>query len=234
MGLSSSGPGAANILYVYLAVAFPLMMTVFHHRTLLKKRGDYQGSLLYFAAFFVLFFAVPMLIVAVAAASPRNFLASVGLAAGRAGTGLVFIAIAVPVALLAAVIGSRDPVIRAQYPFSKEACLDLKRFVRYEIAYLCLYYLPWEFLFRGILFFPLIPAVGLVPALVLQTIISTVYHLGHPDTEIYAAAAGGFIFGLIAYATGSFLYTVIIHALFGIALDSVLCYRFYRRIETTG
>ncbi len=228
MGLSSSAAGARDILYVYLAIAFPLMMTFFHYRALLKKRGDYQAFLLYFAAFFAFFLAVPVLIILIAAPGPLAFLVSVGLTAGRVGKGLIFTAAAVPIALLAAFVGSRDPVMKAQYPFSKEACASLKRFVFYEASYLLLYYLSWEFLFRGVLFFPLVATVGLVPALAVQTIISTVYHFGHPDSEIFAALGAGFVLGLIAYATGSFLYTFVIHALVGIADDSFLYYRYHR------
>jgi len=229
MGLLSSAEAVRNVLYLYLAAAFPLMMTVFHHRTLLKKHGDYRAFLLYFAAFFALFLAVPVLIILLAAPDPRAFLAAVGLTAGRAGRGLLITAASVPVALLAAVFGSRDPAMKGQYPFSKEACASLKSFILYETSYLFFYYLPWEFLFRGILFFPLVATAGLIPALTVQTIISTVYHFGHPDTEILAALGGGLIFGLIAYTTGSFLYTVVIHAVVGIGNDSVLYCRHYRR-----
>jgi len=228
MGLLSSGADVLTVLYVYLAVAFALMMSVFHYRTLLKKYGDYQAFLRYFALFFALLFAVPVLIVVAGSAEPGRFLASCGLTFGRAGKGLLFMGISVPVALLSAFIGSRDPVMKAQYPFSKQACDSPAKFVRYEAAYVVLYYLPWEFLYRGILFFPLIPAVGLVPALAIQTLISTLHHFGHPPSEIFAALAAGFIFGLIAYATGSFLYTVFIHALVGIGNDTFLYFRYHR------
>lgn len=225
MGLLNSGVDVRNVLYLYLAVAFPVMMTVFHFRTLLKKRGDYRAFLLYFTAFFTAFLAVPLLIVLVAAPGPRDFLWFVGLTPGHVGTGLLFAAVGVPVALAAGFIGSRDPAMQAQYPFSKEACADLKKFVRFEIAYFVLYYLPWEFVFRGLLFFPLVPTVGFIPALALQTIISTLYHFGHPPSEIFAALGAGVIFGLIAYATGSIFYTAIIHAAVGIGSDVFLYLR---------
>ena len=228
MASSSSAPGVVGVLYVYLAVAFTLMATVFHHRTLRRGHGDYRAFILYFAAFFGLFMAVPLVIIGLAAPSPGNFLAATGLAAGRVAKGMLLTAVAVPIVLLASWIGSRDPVMREQYPFSKEACAGLKKFVIYEILYLILYYLPWEFLFRGLLFFPMIQAAGLIPALGLQTIVSTVYHLGHPDSEIFAALAAGIIFGLIAYGTGSIFYTFVIHALAGIANDSFLYRRYHR------
>lgn len=53
----------------------------------------------------------------------------------------------------------------------------------------------------------------------IQTIISTLFHIGHPLTEIFAALFGGFIFGIISLFTGSILYTVFIHAFLGITTD---------------
>jgi membrane protease YdiL (CAAX protease family) len=228
MGLLSSGADVQSVLYVYLAVAFALMITVFHHKTLLRKYGDYQAFLRYFAFFFALFFALPVLIILLSCAEPGTFLASCGFTFGRSQKGILFMGLSVPVALIAAFIGSSDPVMKAQYPFSKEACSSPKKFVVYEICYLVLYYLPWEFLYRGVLFFPLIPAIGLVPALAVQTLISTLHHFGHPDSEIFGALGAGFIFGIIAYATGSFLYTVFIHALVGIGNDTFLYLRYHR------
>lgn len=225
MGLLNSSLDVRNVLYLYLAVAFPLMMTVFHFRTLVKTRGDYRAFLLYFMAFFTAFLALPLVIVFAGAPGPLEFLRFVGLTPGHVGTGLLFAAVGFPVALAAGFIGSRDPAMQAQYPFSKEACADLKKFVRLETAYLFLYYLPWEFVFRGILFFPLVPMVGLIPALAVQTIISTLYHFGHPPSEIFAAVGAGVIFGLVAYATGSIFYAAILHAAVGISNDVFLYIR---------
>jgi membrane protease YdiL (CAAX protease family) len=115
--------------------------------------------------------------------------------------------------------------MQKMYPFAKAAGGSVRIFVGYELSYLFLYYLPWEFVFRGVLFLPLVPAVGLVPALAIQTVISTLLHIGHPDTEIFAAAGAGLVFGAIAYATGSFLYTFILHAATGIATDTFLFLR---------
>ncbi len=223
MGISGSVMDVRSVLYVYLALAFAPMMTGFHRRTLQAKFGDLRGAVLYFVAFFAMFLAVPVVIIVACAPQPGEFLRFVGLTAGHARTGLLLAAAGVPAALAAGFIGSRDPAMRAQYPFSKEACSSPRRFVLYETAYLLLYYIPWEFLFRGVLFFPLVPLVGLIPALAVQTIASTLYHHGHPASEVFAAAAAGFIFGLIAYATGSIFYTVAIHAMVGIATDTFIC-----------
>ena len=220
-----------TLLYPYLALAFTLMVTVFHHRNLQRGRGELKAFLLYFAAFFLFFLAVPLVLILLSANEPAEFLRSIGLTVGRAGRGLALAAVAVPVCLLAALIGSRDPGLRKQYPFAKTACRTPAAFLAYETAYLVLYYLPWEFLYRGLLFLALVPALGLAPALALQTIVSTIHHFGHPDSEIWAACGAGLVFGLVAWFTGSFLYTIFIHALVGMTTDTFICWR-GRRAQT--
>jgi membrane protease YdiL (CAAX protease family) len=219
-------PGVTRaLLYPYLALAFTLMVTVFHHRALRRGREELRAFILYFASFFLFFLALPLGLIRLTAADPAAFLRAAGFTSGRVGRGLLISALALPFGLAAAFIGSRDPALREQYPFAKAACRAPGIFVAYETAYLFLYYLPWEFLYRGLLFLALVPVLGLLPALALQTIISTIHHFGHPDSEIWAACAAGFAFGLVAWATGSILYTVFIHALVGVGNDTFLCLR---------
>ncbi|MGZ5424289.1 MAG: CPBP family glutamic-type intramembrane protease, partial [Candidatus Aminicenantales bacterium] len=130
-----------------------------------------------------------------------------------------------PLAILAGFIGSRDPALQKMYPFAKTACADRRMFAGYELSYVVLYYLPWESVFRGVLFLPLVPAIGLIPALAVQTVISTLLHIGHPDSEILAAAGAGLAFGLIAFFTGSFVYPLILHASAGVSTDTFLFLR---------
>ncbi len=230
MGLLNNPAILQPLLFIYLAPALALLVTVFHYQRLAKTRGDFRAVLLYFFSFFLALFVVPLLIVCLASAAPGRFLLSLGWTLGRISRGLFCIAVAVPIAIVSGYIGSRDPVMRQQYPFSKQACSSLKKFILYETAYLALYYLPWEFVFRGLLFFPLISSSGLLTALAVQTMISTLYHIGHSDSEIFAALGAGFVFGLIAYSTGSFFYTVVIHALVGISNDAFIYARDYRRV----
>lgn len=215
------------VLLLYLSAAFTLALTVFHRRRFLKKRDDFRALLLYFASFFILFFVIPCGLIFIIAREPFLFLKEAGLTLGQTGKGFLIAAIGAPLAVLVGFIGSRDAQLRRFYPFSKSACRTGKKLLAYETAYLFLYYLPWEFLFRGILFFPFIPSLGLIPALCLQTILSTLYHIGHPDSEILASLAAGFLFGGIAYITGSFLYTVFLHALVGISTDMFIRRRDY-------
>ena len=229
MGTSGSASVLWTVLYLYLAAAFTVMITICRADRFVSRHGDYRAYLLYFLWFALTLFVVPVgILVLGAPAAAGTFLAKVGLTGGRAGTGLLLAALSLAVAPLIAWIGARDPAMRARYPFSKQACASTGRFVRYELAYLTLYYLPWEFVFRGALFLPLVPAIGLGPALAVETIASTLYHIGHPDSEIAASLGAGFAFGLISYLTGSVLYTVFIHALIGISTDTVLFLRYPR------
>jgi membrane protease YdiL (CAAX protease family) len=223
----AAGPGGLPLALVYLELilALTLLTTGLHFRALRKTRDELAAVRIYFLAFFILLLAVPCLLAALASSEPRATLASFGWTFGRAGRGFALAAIGLPVAILAGFIGSRDPEMRKMYPFAKAACANARTFAGYELAYLFLYYLPWESVFRGVLFLPLVPAVGLIPALAVQTLISTLLHIGHPDTEVFAAAGAGLVFGAIAYATGSFLYPLILHAATGVATDTFLFLR---------
>lgn len=216
------------IIFLYLTLAFTLMLTVFNHKHFLKKNNDFRAFMLYFGCFFISFLIVPLLIILISEVDFLGYLQGIGFSPGKTVKGIIITAIAIPVTLLAAHIGSKDPEMKKQYPFSKTACTKLSKFIIYESAYLLLYYFSWEFLFRGILFFPLVTSTNLITALSIQTTISTLYHIGHPISEIFGALFAGLIFGAIAYVTGSFFYTVFIHALIGISNDTFLYLRYHR------
>ncbi len=213
------------LVYLELALALTLLASILHFRSLRKTREELTAVRLYFVAFFTLLLAVPCLLVFLTSSGPGAALASFGWTFGRAGRGFALTAIGLPLAILSGSIGSRDPEMKKMYPFAKAACAGWRTFAGYELSYLVLYYLPWEFVFRGALFLPLVPAIGLIPALAVQTGLSTLLHIGHPDTEVFAAAGAGLVFGLIAWATGSFFYTFILHAATGMATDTFLFLR---------
>jgi len=212
-------------LYAYLALAFTLLLTVFSRRRLCGRRDEFKATLLYFAIFFLLLFALPAAALLITDREALDFLREIGLRVGNWRLGLALVAASAPLAWLGSLVGGRDQGLSEFYPFASSACRGGKRLALYETAYFFLYYLPWEFAFRGLLFFPLVGTVGLLPALAVQTMLSTLYHIGHPDTEIAASLAAGFLFGLVAYHTRSILYGVAIHALFGIATDVASCLR---------
>jgi membrane protease YdiL (CAAX protease family) len=223
----AAGPGGLTLALVYLelVLALTLLTTVLHFRSLRKKRDELASVRLYFAAAFVLLLAVPCLITVLTAARPWEALAAFGWSFGRARLGLTITLALLPLAFLAGLAALHDPKMREMYPLAKAACADARTFAGYQVSYFLLYYLPWESVFRGLLFLPLVRTAGLVPALAVQTMVSTLLHIGHPPKEIFAAALSGPGFGLVAYFTGSFFYPLVLHAAAGITTDTLIFIR---------
>jgi membrane protease YdiL (CAAX protease family) len=222
--LGPAGP-SLGLVYAELVLAFILLATRLHFRRARGTAGELRAVGRYFLLFFGLVLVLPVALVLFTAARPLEVLASSGWTFGRWGLGLILTLAGLPIAVLSGRIGSRDPAMQRMYPFAKAACTGPGTFATYELAYFGLYYVPWESAFRGILFLPLVPVIGLLPALAVQTAISTLLHLGHPDREIAAAAGAGIGFGLIAYFTGSFFYPLVLHASTGISTDTFLFLR---------
>jgi membrane protease YdiL (CAAX protease family) len=81
------------------------------------------------------------------------------------------------------------------------------------------YYLGWEFLFRGFMLFGLEGRCGAVLAILVQMIPSAIVHIGKPASESFAAIAAGLVFGYVAFRTRSILYPLLLHAIVGIGTD---------------
>jgi len=217
----SAGFGPA-LVYLEILIGLILVATVLHFRRHRGTPGELRAVKTYFSAWAVLLLAVPCTTIALTAARPLAAFASIGWTLGRARLGLAVTLACLPIAVGFSFLSSRDAAMRTMYPLAKAVFADTRTFAAYELSYLVLYYLPWEFVFRGVLLLPLVPALGLVPALVLQAVLSTLLHIGHPIPEIIAAAGAGLAFGLIAYGTGSFLYPFALHAAAGIANDTFI------------
>ena len=93
----------------------------------------------------------------------------------------------------------------------------------YFVSYV-MYYIGWEYLFRGLLLKGTIDTVGPLGAILITTLISALIHtsiggFGKPMIETLSAIPAGFIFGYISFKTESIYYTLYIHALIGILTD---------------
>lgn len=184
--------------------------------------------LLYFVLFFLFLLAVPVFVILLVESRPQLVLASFGVRFGNYRIGLPLMLVGLPVAVLVGYLASRRPEIKDWYPFSKDFCTRGTSFVAYELGYIFLYYTTWEFLYRGLLFFPLLSSIGFLPAMAITTALSTFHHIGHPKSEIVAALVGGVLFSVIALYTHSMLYPFVFHAMAGASLDTFLCLRKFR------
>jgi membrane protease YdiL (CAAX protease family) len=221
-------------LFFIYAVGFTLISSFFHYRNLLKKQpDDFKVFIQYFASFFVLLFAIPFVFILLSFPQPLETLRGIGLQPGNYKLGMLISLIGIPVTAVLVYISTKDPAIKEQYPLSKKACENPRKFILYEISYLVFYYLAWEFAFRGVFLFTLIEllgenSTGIIVAILIQTIIATVLHLGHPHIEILGAFFGSVVFGIIAYATQSILFTIFLHALIGILNDTFIYFRYHK------
>ena len=226
---TSISPLSMRILLPYITVALAGMITVFYHSAFKKRFGDAKGTWLYFTVFFALLAAVPILLIVLIEKDPLQVLLGLGFSLGNYRVGLLVVLVFVPISLLIGHIVSRTGGMVAWYPFSKQVCARDSSFLLYELGYLLLYYTTWEFLYRGLLFFPLLAGFGYIPAMAITTTLSTLHHIGHPKSEIGGAVLGGVIFSAIALVTRSLLYPVAIHAMIGVVNDTFIYLRNYRK-----
>jgi len=145
-------------------------------------------------------------------------LAELGLGPGRWRRGMLWLAIGVPIAILAGWVSAAEPQMRAVYPLNPGLAGGQVSFTVHALTQL-LYYSAWEMLFRGVLLRGLTPHLGFGTANMIQTALSVVAHFGRPCTETWAAIPAGLAFGSVTRCTGSVWYVVIIHWVVGTAQD---------------
>jgi membrane protease YdiL (CAAX protease family) len=181
-------------------------------------RADVGRTLYEYVAAFVLMLVVPGLAVKWAL---RQRLRDYGMQLGDVRYGLRCVALALPAALLIAYAASGDAAVQAEYPLAKDAMHHLGWFVTVELFYL-VYYVGWEFFFRGFMLFGLEGPFGAILAILVQTIPSTLVHIGKPASEAFAAIGAGLLLGYLAIRTRSILYPLLLHAAVGIGTDAFL------------
>lgn len=146
-----------------------------------------------------LYLLIPLLVIVLAfRKSPREY----GFQWGdwRAGLALtaIVIALAAPVLWF---IARSDPAMLRYYAKQWSAAAPVFTFLDL---------IGWEFFFRGFLLFGYARKFG-SHALWLQAVPFALAHLSKPAVETYSTIFGGFLFGLVAWRTKSFVYPFLIH-----------------------
>ncbi len=149
----------------------------------------------------------------------REKLSDYGLGWGERKRTLVSFLTLAPIMLLIGWLSGSDFAFYTVYPYNPTAGVSWRALVFHTISYFCLYYLAWEFMFRGFLLRGLAPTVGFSTAVWIQVVISTALHFGHPASETFGCVAGGLLWGFLALRTRSIFAGWGQHALLGIALD---------------
>ena len=166
-----------------------LLMVDYYERLTPSKELDRLG----------LYLLIPLLVIVLAfRKSPRDY----GFQWGdwRAGLALTAIVIALAAPIIWVTVRS-DAAIVDYYAKQWSAAAPLFTFLDL---------LGWEFFFRGFLLFGYARLFG-SHALWLQAVPFALAHLSKPPVETYSTIFGGFLFGLVAWRTRSFVYPFLIH-----------------------
>jgi membrane protease YdiL (CAAX protease family) len=119
---------------------------------------------------------------------------------------------------------ARDPQFAAEYPLFKGAGDSVSSFAFHAAGYL-LFYVGWEIFFRGFMQFGLASRFGAWGAILVQTALSCIVHIGKPDTEIYSAILGGLVWGVLVYRSRSLYPAILTHWILGVSLDYFILIR---------
>ena len=166
-----------------------LLMVDYYQRFTPSKELDRLG----------LYLLIPLLVIMLAfRKSPRDYGFQWGDWRGGLALTAIVIALAAPIIWVAV---RSDAAIVDYYAKQWSAAAPLFTFLDL---------LGWEFFFRGFLLFGYARLFG-SHALWLQAVPFALAHLSKPPVETYSTIFGGFLFGLVAWRTRSFVYPFLIH-----------------------
>jgi CAAX prenyl protease-like protein len=179
-----------------------------------------RGAFLSFAGFFVLAGLIPALIVKLVF---RERLSDYGVGLGNRGRTAGSFLVMVPLILTVAYVASHIPSIRSYYPINPNAGESPTFFGLHALSYL-LFYLGWEFHFRGFMQVGLKDSMGTANAVFIQVMASTLLHIGTPGLEAYGAILGGLWWGFLVSTNRSILSGMLQHMLLGLSLDYFIAF----------
>jgi membrane protease YdiL (CAAX protease family) len=183
--------------------------------------ADWTGAVFSFFSGLILFGVLPVLCIKLVF---REKLASYGLQIGDWKFGLLAAAMMAPVMIALTYPSSKDPQFLAEYPLFHGAGASIAAFIQHSFLYLT-YYIGYEIFMRGFIQFGLREKFGDWHAILIQTAISCLFHIGKPDGEIYSSILGGLIWGIVVFRSRSLWYVLLVHWLLGISLDYFICFR---------
>ena len=181
---------------------------------------DVAAAVYQFVGCLVLMGLVPALIVKLVF---RQRLADYGISLGDKAWGLVALLLLTPVFVLAAWWSSDDPAMLQKFPINPRAGQSSTMFTIHAASYL-MFYVGWEFYFRGFMLFGLRTSLGDANAVLIQTLASALLHIGSPAAETFGAILGGLLWGMLALRLRSLLSGLAQHYVLGIALDAFICF----------
>jgi len=125
---------------------------------------------------------------------------------------------AVVIAVAVSIGNHADPCLRSTYPIPDATPWSVWRYLAFLPSYL-IYYIAYEFHFRGFLLPVIRERFGFTSSLLLHSIPSTLIHIGLCPAELYGSFPGQLAFGYLALRGGSFWPALLVHFLTGVTMD---------------
>jgi len=185
------------------------------------ERLDFASEAYRFGFSFVFFFMIPAAVVKLLF---RKNLTDYGLRLGDWKFGFAFVGLSFAVLPLPLYLNAGTRDFLEAYPLWKDSCASLSNYGLWMSLYL-LFYIGWEFFFRGFMQFSLVGRTAPFIVIMVQTLCSTIIHIGKPEGETLSALAGGIIFGAVALRTRSILYPLLVHWYLGALTELFTCMR---------
>lgn len=135
----------------------------------------------------------------------------IGLGLGDWKLALLVALLYLPVVAVGTWVLSADPAFMAKYPHCRSALRDWGIFTVFELWFV-LYWLGWEYLWRGFVLFGTAHRFGHY-AIIVQMVPFALLHLYKPLPEALLSVVGGVALGILVWRCRSFWIAVPIHAL---------------------
>ncbi|MGC4122395.1 MAG: CPBP family intramembrane metalloprotease [Myxococcales bacterium] len=167
---------------------------------------DYLPTLYWHLSSFTFYLLIPL---AAAALTPGIRVRELGLGLGDWKLGLKATALVCACFIPVVFVASRLDTFANHYPLCSAAKTSVGLFLAYEASF-ALYFIAWEFVFRGYLLFSFEKTMGKA-AILAQTMPFVIMHFGKPELETLGSIIAGIALGLLALRTRSMWYGAIIH-----------------------
>ena len=124
----------------------------------------------------------------------------------------------ISLSLLVSIFRSTNGINTDFYPQIRLEQWDQKDHIRNAVSW-TLYLLGYEFILRGMLFFSCVHAFGLVPAIVINSVIYSLIHIYKGKGEAFGAFFLGILLCLVAFHTNSFILPFVVHVILAVGND---------------
>jgi uncharacterized protein len=230
-----------DVIIVFLAVALLGILALhfgtkrffieqWHGAFMMDPLFELYQYLYWFASKFVIYFMLPVLIIVVV---HRRSLSGFGLGFGDWRFGLkislLFYIIMLPILWVV----SDMPMFQQVYPHAVAVRHDWTLFLVYEAGFL-LYFIGWEFIWRGYVVFGLAPHTGGAVAVFVQMIPFVIFHYGKPFPETLGSIIAAIALGALSLRVRSFWYAVLIHWSVMFTIDALATLRFRSGAQGIG